>query len=207
MPRSSSGRFGGAVVHYGSVPPPDRCEIDRLAVTKIARTIVDCAAILEQDGLNSLTDAAIGRGMTTAASIRRAWERAGRVHGGRLLGEALAPYGAGAPPGSVKAAHALRLFRQWGLPAPDCEHEVRDSGGRFVGRIDFFWKPWLLGLEYDGDQFHSPRQWGRDDRRQEAVEALGIRLERADRFDLRPSSTRLRDLLVKILSEPPESGP
>ncbi|HET9769343.1 MAG TPA: hypothetical protein VFS16_00540, partial [Acidimicrobiia bacterium] len=207
VPRSTSGRFGGAVVHHGTVPSVDRCEIEGLPTTKVARTIVDCAAVLGQDGLNSLTDAAIGRALATLESIHRAWERAGRVEGGALLSEALAPYAGGAPPGSVKAAHALRLFRQWGLPPPVCEYVVRDARGRTVGRVDFVWLPWRFGLEYDGDEFHSPRRWGHDDRRQEAIEALGLRIERADRFDLRPSSTRLRNLLTKVLSEAPDPDP
>ena len=201
--RTASGRIAGAVVHHGSLVSADRCIVDGLAATGVDRTIVDCAAVLGQDALDKLTDAAIGRGRTRMESIRRAWDRAGPVEGGRLLTEALAPYAGGAPPGSVKAAHALRLFRRWGLPAPECEYVVRDRHGRRVGRIDFVWRPWRFGLEYDGDEFHPPRQWEADDRRQEAIEALGIRLVRADRFDLRPSSTRLRDLLTKVLGEPP----
>jgi hypothetical protein len=203
VPRTASGRFTGAVVHHGSLVSADRCTIQGLPATTIDRTIVDCAAVLGQDRLDKLTDAAIGRGQSRMESVRRARDRAGPVEGGALLAEALAPYAGGAPPGSVKAAHALRLFRRWGLPAPECEYVVRDGQGRNVGQIDFVWRPWRFGLEYDGDEFHPPRRWEADDQRQEAIEALGIRLERADRFDLRPSSTRLRDLLVKVLGEPP----
>ncbi|HVW33638.1 MAG TPA: hypothetical protein VHL53_13955 [Acidimicrobiia bacterium] len=207
VPRTASGRFAGATVHHTSLLAGDRRVVNGLPATALDRTIVECAAILEQEGLDKLIDAAIGRGLTRMESIRRAWDRAGPVGGGHRLAEGLAPYAGGAPPGSVKAAHALRLFRQWGLPAPECEYVVRDGQGRVVGRIDFVWRPWRFGLEYDGDEFHSPRRWGADDRRQEAIEALGIRLERADRFDLRPSSTRLRDLLTKIFSEPPFPDP
>lgn len=203
VPRTASGRFGGATVHHGSVLASDRCEVDGLPATSVARVMVDCAAIVGQDRLDGLTDSAIGRGLTTMEAIRRAWDRAGAVEGGTRLAEALAPYAGGAPPGSVKAAHALRLFRKWGLPAPQCEYAVRDGNGKVVGRIDFVWPPWRFGLEYDGDEFHAPRRWDRDDRREEAIEALGLRIERADRFDLRPSSTRLRDLLTKVLGEPP----
>ena len=203
VPRSASGRIGGTAVHHGSLVSTDRCIVQNLPATTVDRTIVDCAAIMGQEALDSLTDSAIGRGRTRMEAIRRAWARAGPVEGGNLLTEALAPYAGGAPPGSVKAAHALRLFRRWGLPAPECEYVVRDGRGRHLGTIDFVWRPWRFGLEYDGDEFHPPRRWGADDERQEAIEALGIRLERADRFDLRPSSTRLRDLLTKILGEPP----
>lgn len=203
VPRAASGRIAGAVVHHGSLVSSDRCFVDGLPVTTVERTIVDCAAVLDQDRLDNLTDTAIGRGRTRMESIRRAWDRAGPIEGGSRLTEALAPYAGGAPPGSVKAAHVLRLFRRWGLPAPECEYVVRDGQGRILGWIDFFWRKWRFGLEYDGDEFHPPRRWENDDLRQEAIEALGIRLERADRFDLRPSSTRLRELLTKVLGEPP----
>jgi very-short-patch-repair endonuclease len=73
-------------------------------------------------------------------------------------------------------------------------------------RVDFIWEPWWLILEYDGDEFHGPRRWGIDDRTQAAIEEVGYRVERADRFDLRPSSTRLYDRLSSVLLQPP-AGP
>jgi hypothetical protein len=89
---------------------------------------------------------------------------------------------------------------------PLCEKEIRDAHGGFIARVDFIWEPWWLILEYDGDEFHGPRRWGIDDDTQAALEGLGLRVERADRFDLRPSSTRLYDLLSSILLRPP-TGP
>jgi very-short-patch-repair endonuclease len=102
----------------------------------------------------------------------------------------------------VKEAHLLRLFRQWGLPAPECQYVIRDVNGRFLARVDFAWPRWLVGLEYDGDESHPPRAWAADDRRQGRIEDTGWRLERADRFDVRPSATRLRALLTSVLREP-----
>ena len=135
-----------------------------------------------------------------------AWGRAGQVRGGALLEIALAPYAGGAEPGSVKAAHVLRRIYDWGLPMPLCEQEIHDAHGGFIAKVDFIWRPWWLILEYDGDEFHGPRRWGIDDATQARIEALGLRVERADRFDLRPSTVRLRDLLGGILLQPP-AGP
>jgi very-short-patch-repair endonuclease len=89
---------------------------------------------------------------------------------------------------------------------PLCEHIIRDAHGGFIARVDFIWLPWWLILEYDGEAHHGPRRWGIDDRVQAELEALGYRLERSDRFDLRPSATRLFDLLGGILRQPP-TGP
>lgn len=206
VPRWANGKFGGAIVHHAQVGPVDRETYEGIDVTGLGRTIVDCAAILGQKGLNSLVDAAFGRGLCSYGRVMDAWERAGRVRGGSLLAAALAPYSAGAEPGSVKAAHVLRRIQDWGLPMPRCEKVIRDPHGGFIARVDFIWEPWWLILEYDGDEFHGPRRWGVDDRVQAQIEALGYRMERADRFDLRPSSTRLHDLLAGVLLRPP-SGP
>ena len=206
VPRSASGKFGGAVVHHARVGPHDRGVYDGIASTTPSRTIVDCAAVLGQSKLNSLVDAAFGKGLCWYGDVKDAWRRAGRVEGGALLTAALAPYSAGARPGSVKAAHVLRRIHDWGLPAPLCEYEIRDVHGGFVATVDFIWLPWWLILEYDGDEFHGPRRWAIDDRVQAEIESLGYRMERADRFDLRPSSTRLVDRLSSVLMQSP-TGP
>jgi hypothetical protein len=199
VPRGSSGRFGGAVVHHGTVSSADRCRFDRLPATGVARTIVDCASLLDQRALNDLVDAALGRNLTTYRRIQAAWERAGRVRGGRLLDAAISPFSGNIRLGSEMEARALRRFHEWGLPAPECQYRIRDAQGRFLARVDFGWPAWHFGLEYIGDEWHAPRRWGRDDRRLRAVEGIGWRIEFGDRFDMRPSCTRLRDLLVDIV--------
>jgi hypothetical protein len=199
VPRGSSGRFGGAVVHHATVSTADRCRLERLPATGVARTIVDCAALLDQEALDVLVDAALGRNLATYRRVRAAFERAGRVRGGPLLEAAISPFSANVRLGSEKEAHVLRRFHQWGLPAPVCQYEIRDATGRFLARVDFAWPAWRFGLEYEGDEPHAPRRWGRDDRRLRRVEDVGWRIEQADRGDLRPSSTRLRALLVDAL--------
>lgn len=206
VPRWANGKFGGAVIHHATVCPQDHGRYQEIEVTSVGRTIVDCAAVLDQKALNGLVDAAFGRALCSYRAVTEAWNRAGRVRGGDRLREALAPYSAGAEPGSVKAAHVLRRIRDWGLPMPLCEYKINDAHGGFLAKVDFIWLPWWLVLEYDGDEFHSPRRWNLDDRLQAEIEALGYRVERSDRFDLRPSSTRLYDLLSGILLQPP-TGP
>jgi hypothetical protein len=206
VPRWANGKFGGAVIHHAQVGAADRGTYEGIDVTALGRTIVDCAAILGQKALNSLVDASFGRGLCSYRNVMDAWERAGRVRGGALLEAALGPYSGGAEPGSVKAAHVLRRIWDWNLPMPLCEQQIRDAHGGFIAKVDFIWTPWWLILEYDGDAYHGPRRWGIDDRTQAEIEALGYRLERADRFDLRPSSTGLYDRLSSVLLHPP-TGP
>ena len=170
-----------------------------MPVTGVARMIVDCAVLLRQDSLDALVDAAIGRNLTSYRKIRAAWDRAGPVRAADRLTAALAPYTGGAEPRSEKEAHVLRVLHGWGLPAPVTQYVIRDQSKRFLAKVDFGWPVWRFGLEYLGDEAHPPRQWKRDDRRLARIEAVGWRIEEADRFDLRPSSTRLRTLLTDVL--------
>ena len=70
--RTASGRKGGLIAHHGTVDWSDRCRLGGLPVARVGRTIVDCAALLDQGALNSLVDAAIGRGLTTLLRIQAA---------------------------------------------------------------------------------------------------------------------------------------
>ena len=206
VPRDASGRFRGAVVHHAAISDVDRAQCEGIATTAMGRTLVDCAAVLTQRGLNQLVDAAFGKGLCGYEATVQAWERAGHVRGGARLEEALAPYSTGARPGSVGAAHVLRKICDWGLPLPLCEYEIYDEHGEWVATVDFAWPPWWLLLEYDGGAAHGPRHWRVDARRQADIETIGWRLERSDRFDARPSSTRLLDVLKPVLSQPPTAG-
>lgn len=125
--------------------------------------------------------------------------RAGRVRGGRLLEAALSPFSANVRLGSEMEALALRRFQEWGIPPPVCQYVIRDAKGRFLARVDFAWPQRRFGLEYLGDEPHAPRWWTRDERRLRRVEATGWRIELGDRYDLRPSSTRLRARLVDMV--------
>lgn len=122
------------------------------------------------------------------------------------LQDALAPYSTGAEPGSVAAARVLRRIWEWGFPMPLCEYDVRNEHGEWLATVDFIWPAWAFVLEYDGGEAHGPRRRRPDARRQAAVEATGLRVERTDRFDARPSSTRLFDLLRSVLGDPAVGG-
>jgi hypothetical protein len=202
VPRWSSGRFAGAEVHHATVTAADRCRKERLRTTGVPRTIIDCAALLDQEALDAMVDAALGRNLTSYRRIKAAWDRAGPVRAGRRIEAAIGPFEGNVRMGSEKEAYVLRRFHQWGLPKPECQYKIRDENGRFLARVDFAWPAWRFGLEYLGDEFHAPRWWGRDERRLRRIEQVAWRIELADRGDIRPSATRLRALLAGVLSQP-----
>jgi hypothetical protein len=202
VPPGVSGRFKGARRFWDRLDSADTCDIDGFPTTTAARTILDCSAVLEQPELNDLVDSAIGRHRVTYRRIDAARRRSGRKNGAPRLRVALGPYGAGARPGSPAAARVLRRIYEWGLPMPVCEYKIRDAEGQHLGTVDFAWPEFLVGFEYDGDEFHGPRRWAADDARQDRIEEIGWRIERGDRDDLRPSSDRVRILLLALLTRP-----
>jgi len=108
----------------------------------------------------------------------------------------------GVRPGSPGEAKAFRCFQRWGLPLPERQYAIHDEDGNFVAQVDFTWPERKALLEYDGEEHHGPRRWKLDAEREARLGALGWTIERADRFDLRPSSTRLRRALAEILGPP-----
>lgn len=58
-----------------------------------------------------------------------------------------------------------------GLSRPTAQHVIRDASGNFVARLDLAYLGHRLAIEYDG-AFHW-EQRGEDDRRRDAVRALG----------------------------------
>lgn len=70
-----------------------------------------------------------------------------------------------------------------GLPRPEAQVELRTPGGRFVARVDLYYPEPGVALEYDGEN-HRDRMV-MDNRRQNGVQELGIRVLRYTGPDLR----------------------
>ena len=73
-----------------------------------------------------------------------------------------------------------------------------DEEGEFVARADVGIRELKVLFEYDSDEHHGPRCWIPDDERKERLEQLSWTVIPVDRFDLRPSSTRLKNELERI---------
>ena len=130
----------------------------------------------------------------------RAWRAASGGRRGRLaeLERALGVWRSGAPAGSPPEARLQRRLIEWGFPRAERQVEVYDEEGKFVARADVGIRELKVLFEYDSDEHHGPRCWIPDDERKGRLERLGWTVIPVDRFDLRPSSTRLRDELERI---------
>ena len=183
-----------AVVHRARRVPVETV-LQGVPCTDVARTLVDCAAVVGPVRLQHLVDEAMHRRLVTVRSVewmldatRRAPGRAGEVR----LREALEPWRTAIAAGSP-AEHRLRLLVvQWGFPEPELQVPVVSGDGTMLGRIDCGWRSVRIGIEYDSERHHGESAWASDLGRQRAIEAEGWTLLRADKADLRPGERRLR---------------
>jgi hypothetical protein len=212
IPRTASGdRIKGARVRRADLGPGAKAIKNRLPCTSPVQTVIDCAELLDPEALCDLVDSALCRKLMQPSRLIRAAEaawlaarRSRRIAIGRLL-EALDVWRSGAPPGSPPEVKLQRRLKEWGFPPARRQVEVYGKDGRLIARADLGMVEWKVFLEYQSDEHHGPRCWIADGERMDRVEAeTGWRLVEVDRFDLRPSTTNLRDRLEKL--RPPENG-
>ena len=203
----ASGRFRSAEVRRGRLGPGETCVRWKLPCTSPIRTVIDCAGLLDDEALCELVDAALCRKLMQPSRLIRASGRAvvasrrPREAGLIRLERALDVWRSGALAGSPPEARLQRKLLEWGFPAAERQVEVRDQSGKLVARADLGIREWGLLFEYNSDEHHGPRFWIADDERQDRIEERGYIVVPVDRFDLRPSSTRLRDLLENLAGE------
>ncbi|HEX4868142.1 MAG TPA: type IV toxin-antitoxin system AbiEi family antitoxin domain-containing protein [Acidimicrobiales bacterium] len=203
VPPLASARTPGAIVLRSPLSSADRTHVGPIPCTTVPRALVEVARDLDQAHLDDLVDSAIHRDLASTSAIlgaiRRApagWGRAGADN----LRRALHPWLGTVAAESPGEARLLRRLLEWGLPEPERQHPV--ELGPTIVRLDVAWPDHLVGLEYDGEEFHGPRRLAADEQREAALRARGWWIGRVDRHDLAPSSTRLLDELRPRLLVP-----
>ena len=208
VPLRATARTPGATVHRSDLSPDDVTEIDGIPCTTAARTVIDCAAMMPFDALCELLDDVLCRPLANLDQLRAAMVRASKRPGRKgfaALEQALEPWTPGPRPHSRGEMRLVRRLGEWGFPSPERQIVILDGGGRFVAQADFGYSHAKFVLEYDGSRYHGPRRKPLDAARQKRIEALGWRVERVTKYDLRPGATRLRNLLAGALG--PSPGP
>ena len=164
------GRFGDVLLHASSIPKHERRIVNGVPCTSAARTLLDCAAYLDEEALESALDSARRLGLATVATVRRALVQGGRRPGVLALRRVL-DVAEARPSESRLEVKLARLLRGSKLP-PSVPQVVV---GKY--RIDRAWPAKRVGVEADGFQHHGRHlQWKRDRRRVAAIEAQGWRL-------------------------------
>jgi predicted transcriptional regulator of viral defense system len=206
IPLRASGRFRGADAFRGQLGLGDTCVRRKIRCTSPARTVVDCASagLVSGEDLWDLVDSVLHKKFIQPSKLIQASERAYRPSRGRRrahlerLERTLDVWRSGAPPGSPPEARLQRKLIEWGFPRAERQIEIFDEDGKFVARADVGIRELKVLFEYDSDEHHGPRCWLADDARRERIEELGWTVIVVDRFDLRPSSNRLKETLERL---------
>ncbi|MGH7919447.1 MAG: endonuclease domain-containing protein [Candidatus Dormibacteraceae bacterium] len=151
-----------------------------LPVTTPCRTCFDLAGRLSRVEAVVVVDMALHAGLVTSES----WSSCVAAHTGR---KGVAGARRTLPHVEPKAESPMEsrlrmLLVGAGLPCPEAQVPLYDSGGDFVGRPDLYYASARLGLEYDGEN-HRDRLIA-DDRRQNRLQQIGVVLLRFTHSDL-----------------------
>jgi len=198
VPKGRSGRTRAALAHHAILDPRDRLVIDGIPCTSAARTLLDCASVLDRSTLEDLADTALCNGRTSVAAVEAALQRAtgrnGRP-GGWLLRSVLAAWAGPISPDSPAEIRLLRKVEEWGYPRPERQVAIRDETGAVIAYADLGWPDRQIGLDYDSLRWHNPRAWAHDELRHHTVTIAGWALLHPEKADLLPGETAFRDAL------------
>jgi very-short-patch-repair endonuclease len=176
VPRSTVRRTTDDLTLHRSndLPRRDRVVVDGIPCTSATRTILDCAAVLDDEALEVAFESARRMGLTAPMALqRRADEWCGS---GRPGASAIRKLVALQQPGSRALEYRLevklaRLLRGSGLPQPVRQYRI----GPY--RVDFAYPMLRFGVEPEGFDYHGYRlAWRRDRRRTAWFERRGWRL-------------------------------
>jgi hypothetical protein len=146
--RSGNGRRRSLVhVHGAPLDATDICLVDGVAVTSIARTVLDLARTLPMEQAVAVGDRALREGLPAsdlAAGLLR-MERWPGVRQARRVVQFLDPRSE-----SVGESVSRVRFRSDGLPAPELQVTIRAADGTLIARVDFLWKAQRTVGEFDG---------------------------------------------------------
>jgi len=185
------------------VPMPVGVEVWRrhgFLLTSPARTIVDCAGILDAREVGELIEQASVEGLLDVVAIDRVLDGP-RRRGTKKLLRAVAPwrrYRRGIKIRSRMEAKLLPLLTEAALPIPRTNAKLRLAGK--VYEVDFLWRERKLVVETDGGRFHdNPAAGGRDSERNHALAKAGYHLPRLGWEDLRDRPEQTMRELAQLL--------
>jgi very-short-patch-repair endonuclease len=169
-----------------------------IAVTTVARTLVDLAAVLSADELARACHEAGARHRATPAEVEAVLARRANSPGAGTLRRVLR--------GDVRVTLSalerrfLARLREAGLPLPETNRPV---GGR---RVDCHWPDRRLTVELDGYRYHGSRHaWEQDRHREREARARGDEFRRYTYGDVL-ESPRLMLAELRVLLSPRRPG-
>lgn len=141
-------RLRGVRMHRTrSLPVADRTQRDGLPITRVARTLIDLAAVVEEEPLEAALDSALREGLISVAHLDRrlgALGSKGRRGAERLRRLVDERRGDARPADSRRENRLVRHLEAAGLPRPVKQFELRDEGG-LIARFDLAYPDARIG--------------------------------------------------------------
>lgn len=138
----------GLHVHAGPLDQGEVADVGGIAVTSVARTVVDMARSVPFEQAVVVADAALAMRLVDAAALAVAQQRVAKWPGGPAARRVVAFADGGSE--SVGESRSRVALQQAELPVPVLQWEVRSGRGRLVGRVDFGWPELHTVGEFDG---------------------------------------------------------
>ena len=191
-------------VRRTALDPDEVTVLDGLRVTTLARTVFDLARSLPFEWGVMACDAALRRGLDSAA-LEWSTRRHPRLRGAPRARQVIR-FGDPRSESPAESLSRVQIARAC-LPAPELQYEVFDSDGAFVARSDFAWPELLLIGEVDGKaKYGSLLRSGQDPadaimaekRREESIRQQGFWIVRWD-WDMAWRPDELATLLRRAL--------
>lgn len=188
-------------VHEGAICSEDRAEVDRIAVTTVARTLFDFAEVVDEDDLRRAAEEADRLRLLRIPELEAV---CGRCPGRRALRPIHRLIDAVQMPEDIQSPledRVLELCREHDLPVPVV-------GATVLGReVDAFWPDRKLMVEADSWQFHGHRAAFESDReRDAAMQTEGYRVIRLTHRRLERDPAKVANQLRRLLDRPSREG-
>ena len=195
--RSRSIRSGRGVIVHQLVPRSSPTTVDGVIAIDAADTAVDLAAAAQRIDVLAILDAALRNGLTVEQvdqALGRSAGRRGVVQVRSLL--------AAASPAAQSPMESRTRYRllEAGLPRPELQVKVSTPSG--VRYLDHGWRRARVGLEFDGQDFHSgDGSLDKDRRRHGDLLAAGWTIMYVTASDVYRTPARFTEPLRTLLHE------
>lgn len=184
------GRLQAGVFHHvGQTDPSEITHVAGLPVTGCSRTVWDIAYAAPVESALVTVDAALNRGIVSAAALREIISRYPTWPGARRTKVVLTLSDEAAEsPGESRIRYAMR---DAGIPRPETQFKIFDTDGTLLAITDFAWPEWHHVLEFDGlMKYGNNADLAKEKAREDRLRALGWGVTRVIWSQLSPNLRR-----------------
>jgi predicted transcriptional regulator of viral defense system len=184
-------------VHSGAtLTAADVTALDRIPCTSVARTLLDCADVCDQNATDRLVERAEAKRLFDLTAVQELLDRSAGRRGAPKLQRAIAHHTETITRSDVEDA-MLGLCADAGLPIPAKNVWLPE----FRYEVDFIWRAHQLIVEADSRTYHGTfRARERDYERDRRLRDAGWRIERFSDRQIVHQQAHVARALAKLLS-------